>query len=178
MGKHQIFRVLFLFTLSTSLFTLFPGCGYKPSSHYAKNVMGETISTEVVIAMEDPENTVIIKDAIDSAIIMRFKASLRDRGSAQSHLKIRFDGVSFSPLQYDMNGYVIAYRTTVRLSITRTNGTTSKRYTVSGTYDFSIQAQAIISDQARFEAIRFGSAKAIDSFIARIAAEGTRQGPQ
>lgn len=174
MGMRKIFQLLFLFTLTPLLLTLFSGCGYKPSSHYAKRVMGETVSTEVVISMEDPENTVIIKDAIDAAVIMRFKSSLRDRGSAQSHLRIAFKGVSFSPLQYDENGYVIAYRTTIRLGITRRSGTESKTYNVRGTYDFSIQAQAIISDQARFEAIRFGSAKAIDSFIAMVAAEGTK----
>ena len=171
-------RTMFrLFSLSLLVLILFSGCGYKPSSHYAKQVMGETVSTEVRISMEDPENTVIIKDAVDAAVIMRFKSSLRDRGSAQTHLRISLKSVSFAPLQYDQNGYVIAYRTTINLGITRTTNGTSRIYNVKGTHDFAIEAQAIISDQARFEAIQSGAGKAVDSFIAMIAAEGTRATP-
>ena len=167
--KIRVFQGLLL-----AVMIIGAGCGYKPSSHYAKQVMGETVSTEVVISMEDPENTVIIKDAVDSAVIMRFKASLRERNEAQTHLNIRLESVSFSPLQYDLNGYVVAYRTTIRLNITRTTQKRSKRYNVSGIHDFAIEPQAIISDQARFDAIESGALKAIDSFIAMVSAEGTR----
>ena len=176
--KMNMRTVLTLFIIHFSLFIFLTGCGYKPSSHYAKQVMGETVSTEVLISMEDPENTVIIKDAIDSAVIMRFKSSLRDRGSAQTHLRISLKSVLFSPLQYDQNGYVIAYRTTINLGIIRKTNGTSKTYAVKGTHDFAIEAQAIISDQARFEAIQSGAGKAVDSFIALIAAEGTRATPR
>ena len=50
----------------------------------------------------------------------------------------------------------------------------SGHYTVSGVYDFNIEPQAIISDQARFEAIRLSSQKAIDVFIAQVAAQGSQ----
>jgi hypothetical protein len=59
-----------------SALILFSGCGYQPSSHYAKNVVGESVSTEVVISMEDPQNTVIIKDAVDTAVITKFRRLL------------------------------------------------------------------------------------------------------
>jgi hypothetical protein len=153
---------------------LLVGCGYKPSSHYARQVIGEKVSTEVVISLKDPENTVIIKDAVDAAVIMRFKSSLVSKAASDSHLIINLKTVRFSPIQYDENGYVIAYRTTVSLQITRVTDGAKKAYNVSGYYDFSIQAQAIISDQARFEAIKSGAAKAINSFVAMVASEGSR----
>lgn len=161
--------------LSILLMLIISGCMYKPSSQYARGVVGETMSTQVVISMIDPENTVIIKDAVDAAVIERFKSSLTDRSKASTHLKITLQNVSFSPLQYDTNGYIISYRTTVNLSIARYSKNFSKTYSAKGTYDFAIEPNAIISDQARFDAIKFGSQKAIDSFVAQVAAEGVRK---
>jgi hypothetical protein len=44
--------------------------------------------------------------------------------------------------------------------------------TVSGVYDFPIEPKAIISDVLRFQAIKEGSAKALDAFISRMAQKG------
>ena len=160
--------------INVVLLAFMTGCGYKPSAHYAKQVVGEKVSTEVIVSMQDPENTVIIKDAIQKAVINRFHASLTKRGAADTHLRIVLRNVAFSPLQYDENGYIVVYRTLVSLQITRITGEAKTLYPVSGIYDFVIEPNAIISDQARFEAIQFGAQKAIDSFAARVAAEGVR----
>ncbi len=152
--------------------TLFSGCGYQPASHYAKNIVGESVSTEVVISMEDPQNTVIIKDAVDMAVITKFRTSLVSKNISKTHLKISIGSVSFTPLRYDTDGYVITYRTTVMMHIERRQGDKSTPYSTRGTYDFAIEPNAIITDQARFEAIRQGSQKGIDSFIAQVAAQG------
>jgi len=151
---------------------LFSGCGYQPASHYAKNIVGESVSTEVVISMEDPQNTVIIKDAVDMAVITKFRTSLVSKNSSQTHLKISIGSVSFTPLRYDTDGYVITYRTTVMMHFDRIQGDKSTPYSTRGIYDFAIEPNAIITDQARFEAIRQGSQKGIDSFIAQVAAQG------
>ncbi len=174
MGERLMKSFLLLFIVHYALFTL-TGCGYKPSSHTAKVVMKETVSTEVVISMEDPESAVLIKDVLNEAIIRRFQASLRDKAHAQSHLKISLDSVMFLPLKYDENGYITAYRAKITLHIFRTTGDTNKEYRAYGTYDFALEPNAIISDLARLEAIKFGSAKALDSFVAQVSAEGMRQ---
>jgi len=151
---------------------LFSGCGYQPASHYAKSIVGESVSTEVVISMEDPQNTVIIKDAVDMAVITKFRTSLVPKYTSQTHLKIAIGSVGFTPLRYDTNGYVITYRTSVIMSIERVSGDKKALYTTQGIYDFAIEPNAIITDQARFEAIRQGAQKGIDSFIAQVAAQG------
>ncbi|HLD22989.1 MAG TPA: LPS assembly lipoprotein LptE [Sulfuricurvum sp.] len=156
-----------------STLILLSGCGYQPASYYAKSIVGESVSTEVVVRMEDPQNTVIIKDAVDTAVITKFRTSLVPKNLAQTHLVISIVGVSFSPLRYDTNGYVITYRAAVAMSISRTADGKTASYSTSGMYDFEIEPNAIISDQARFEAIRQGAQKAIDAFIAHIAAEGS-----
>jgi len=151
---------------------VFSGCGYAPAAYYAKNVLGESVSTEVVISMEDPQNTVIIKDAVDTAVITKFRTRLAPKNVAQTHLKISIASVTFTPLRYDVNGYVITYRTTVMMQFDRTAENEKGSYTTKGIYDFAIEPNAIITDQARFDAISQGARKGIDSFIAQVAAQG------
>jgi hypothetical protein len=151
------------------------GCGYQPSSKEAKKVMGDTVSTKVIISMTDPENTVLLKDALDEAVIRRFQTNLRHSREAKTHLEISLRNVSFGALQYDSNGYVISYRTTINLGIKRITKDFTKNYNAVGNYDFTINPNAIITDQQRFEAIANSATKALDSFVAQVASEGSRQ---
>lgn len=151
------------------------GCGYIPSAKHSRAVVGENISTSVIISLVDPENSVIIKDGVDAAIIEVFHASLTTKAFATTHLTVALSNPSYEPIQYDVDGFVVSYRTTVNLRITRsTNGEDSKDYNVRGTFDFSITPNAIISDKQRFDAIKFSSTKAIKSFVAQVSAEGAR----
>lgn len=154
---------------------LLSACGYKPSAKYSRAVVGEKISTSVLISSIDPENTVIIKDAIDVAIIEIFHASLVSKEASSTHLKLKLGNLVYKPIQYDAQGFVVAYRTTVKLNINRTTDNINKNYKVFGTYDFSITANAVITDKQRFEAIKFSSQKAIKSFLAKVAAEGAKK---
>lgn len=154
------------------LSALITGCGYIPASHLSKNVLGDSVSTEVVILIQDPQNTVLVKDAVDMAVISKFRTELVAKSASQTHLKMAIDSVTFTPLRYDTNGYVVTYRTTIVMNIERQSKGKTFHYTTRGNYDFDIEPNAIISDQARFEAIRQGADKALDVFIAKIAAEG------
>ena len=149
-------------------------CGYKPSAKYSREVVGEKISTSVIISAQDPENTVLIKDAVDSAIIEVFHASLVARKYAQTHLNFSITEPSYVPIQYNSDGYVISYRATINLGIIRTTKSTVKKYRSKGTYDFSVVPNAVLTDKERFDAIKFSSIKAIASFVAQISAEGSR----
>ena len=150
------------------------GCGYLPSSKFAREVVGDKVSTQVVISGTDPQNSVLIKDAVDSAVIKSFQTSLSDEAHSTTHLVITLKNVTYTPLQYDTNGYITGYQTVVYLKIISTHDAIVKQYDVSGNYDFSIEANAIISDQIRFEAIQNGVAKAISSFVAKVSAQGAR----
>ena len=174
-NKISVFRCILLFTLSSFLFTMLTGCGYQPSSKEAKKVMGESVSTEIIISMTDPENTVVLKDALDEAVIRRFQTNLRHRKDAGTHLQVELNNVGFNALQYDSNGYIISYRTTINLAVTRITTNFSKRYNAVGNFDFTISPNAIITDQQRFDAIANSATKALDSFVAQVAAEGTRK---
>ena len=167
----QLFtRTLLIVTLSALV-----GCGYIPSSKYARTIVGEKVSTSMIISAQDPENTVVIKDAVDSAIIEIFHASLVDKAYSDSHLEFSISPPSYGAIQFDTNGFIVGYRATIVLSVLRTTKNTQKSYTSSGTYDFSVSPNAIITDQQRFIAIKESASKAINSFVAQVSAEGSRK---
>ena len=153
----------------------FVGCGYKPSAKYARQSLGEKVSTFVIISKEDPENSVLIKDAIDTALIDTFHTSLTTKAKSDSHLVISVSNPSYSPIQYDQNGFVTAYRMKVTLYITQYKDGKSKKYTASGSYDFAIEPNAIISDQQRFDAIRYAAQKAIVAYLAQVSSSGIKK---
>ncbi len=155
-------------------FFLIAGCGYVPVSKQARKVVGEKVFVEVTVSLEDPENAVLIKDAARKAVVTRFHSSLVPQHEAKTTLWVSLSAISFSPLQYDENGYVIVYRANINICVTRRNNTEQKSYNSRGSYDFAIEPNAIITDTQRFEAIRQASLKALDSFIAQIGAEGTQ----
>jgi len=163
-------QLLILLTLMIFL----SACGYKPSSKYARSVVGEKINTHVTISAQDPQNTVLIKDAVDSAIVEIFHASLTDKAYADTTLNFSLTPPSYSAIQYNTDGYIIAYRATIILKIVRESKNSKKDYTAKGTYDFSVVPNAVITDQERFDAIKFSAIKAISSFVAQISAEGSR----
>jgi len=150
------------------------GCGYRPSAKFSRDAIGEKISTSVVISAQDPENTVIIKDAVDRAIIEVFQASLVSRATSDTHLVLNMSTPSYSPIIYDENGFVVGYRMRVTLNIVSLHNGISKNYSATGFHDFTVAPNAIVTDQERFEAIEFGAARAIRSFVAQVSAEGAR----
>jgi len=166
---------MFKYLFSLIVLVLFVSCGYKPSSKFARDILGEKVSTSIVISMQDPENTVIIKDAVDEAVIEVFHASLVDKKSSDSHLVLNISDPVYIPVVYDKDGFVVGYRMSLVLNIVRYKNGKSKRYVTSGTYDFEVAPNAVVTDKERFDAIRFSAQKAIKSFISQISAEGARE---
>jgi hypothetical protein len=160
--------------LSLLIISLITACGYRPSAKFTRELLGSKISTDVRISSEDPENTVLIKDAVDSAIVETLQSSLTNRSDSDTHLSISMTIPSYIPIQYDANGYVIGYRMSVTLQINKFQNGKSRSYSSQGTYDFAITPNAIVTDQQRFDAIKFSAAKAISSFVSTISAEGAR----
>lgn len=164
--KKALFLLLFA--------ALFVGCGYKPSAKFSRQIVGEKVSTDVIVSLQDPENTVLIKDALDRAVIEVFKTSLVDKSISDTHLVIKILSATHVPIVYDENGFVIGYRMSVVLNIARESKNDSKIYLARGFYDFAIVPNAIVTDQDRFEAIESASQKAVNSFIAQVSAQGAR----
>ena len=154
---------------------LFSACGYKPSSYYAKKMVGDSVYAFVEVLGSDPENAVYIKDAVNEAIITKFHSKLTSAADAQTKMHIRISSIALSPVQYDKNGYVTLYRMTVALStnISKKDGQTLSNIVSNGSYDFAVEANATLSDEKRFNAIKQSAAKAIDMLISQISVKGS-----
>jgi len=149
------------------------GCGYKPSSVYTKKVLGNNIHVSAKISRTDPKNSVIIKDAVNEAVVGRFDAKLTNKKDADTDLIVSIGSVSFTALSYNSDGYVISYKARVVLNATyKTSSGKSKSFSTTGEFDFPIVANSVISDSKRFEAIKYASADAINEIISKIAIIG------
>ncbi len=167
-----------LFTIHYLLFTLIvvtlllTSCGYKPSSHYTKKIVGEKVYTEVEVSLSDPENAVLIKDALNRALYSRLKSKATRKKNADSSIYVAYDNIHFIPLQYNKNGYVVYYQARITLGFTFVKGEVKEKRQIVGRYEFPIRPSAIISNDLRFKAIEQGSIKALDQFIAYLSAKG------
>ena len=158
--------------LALSLALVFAGCGYKPSSYYSKKAIGDKVYAKVEMLRSDPENTVVIKDAINEAVITKLKSKLVPEAEANTKLFIKVASVSFSAVQYDANGYVVLYRANVTMQTAVVTASGTKHFSTSGSYDFPIEPNTTISDSKRFDAIKNGGVKAIDMLISQISVLG------
>jgi len=162
-----------IFILSTLIFLL-AGCGYTPTAKLAKNVIGEKVYVEVETSRVDPQNTVLIRDAITSALTDKFNSVIVDKNLADTILHATLLRTKFQAIAYDINGYVVSYRAVVNLKINYEikESKTKGSLVTKGEYDFPIVANSVISDAKRFEAIKFASENAIDEFLAVVAIRG------
>jgi len=161
-----------LFTLLTVAILLLSSCGYKPSSHYTKKIIGEKVYTEVEVSLSDPENAVLIKDALNRALYTRLKSKATRKKDADSSIYVAYDNIRFVPLQYNKNGYVVHYQAYITLGFTFVKGELKEKRQIVGRYEFPIRPSAIISNDLRFKAIEQGSIKALDQFIAYLSSKG------
>ena len=156
---------------------LLVGCGYKPSSMYTKKVLGKNIHVGVTISRSDPKNSVLIKDAVNEAVVGRFGAKLSDKKSADTNLVVSIGSVSFSPTVYDRDGYVIAYKAKVTLNSSfKDDKGVAKNFSTVGEFNFPIEANSVISDTKRFEAIKNASSDAINEIVSKISIMGIMRG--
>ncbi len=155
------------------LVLFFVSCGYKPVSKISEDVLGDKIYVSIAVSLNDPKNSVLIKDSVLEAVVSRFDRKLVERQNANTLMHVKLNSINFSPIVYDKNGYVISYRTRVVLNIL-TNLKNGKKisYDASGEYDFNIEPNSIISDSKRFEAIKGSSLDALDEYVAFISIKG------
>ena len=152
------------------LIFLISGCGYRPVSHYTKSVTGQSVYISTQTFKQDPENSVLIRDALSEALQIRMGIRPVREKNAETSLRLELDKLTFVPLQYDENGYVVYYRANISMDVVAS--ASPKPFKIIGHFDFSVEPNAIITDTLRFEAIEKASLKAVDSLISKLAVRG------
>lgn len=158
------------FIVSVLVLFLFTACGYKPSSVYAKKEIYGKVFVELNVNIEDPKNSVLIKDAMVELLVHRLGSKLVNKKElADTIVNVKLNSVGLSTLQYDDSGYIKLYKARANINVDYKNKENARKFNVSGTYDFSIEDGGTISDSKRFEAIKAASNKAMDEVISKIA---------
>ena len=148
------------------------GCGYKPSTQYQNKIVGNNVKVEVDISAENPREGVFLKDAVRDAVFSVFHKNLCF-SDCDTTLIINSASNSLSAIDFDKNGYPIIYRSTVNLKVTLIDKNSKTRtYSVSGSYDFNVAAQGIVTDQMKLEAYKRAAINALNKLIANITKDG------
>lgn len=149
---------------------LLVGCGYKPTSHYAKNEISGNVYVDMKINIEDPKNAVLIKDAMNELLVHRLDSKLVSKKElANTVVFLTLNSISMQELQYDELGYIKLYKANASINVKYTNEKGTKVFNVSGVYDFSIDNGGTISETKRFEAIKNASTRALDEVLSKLA---------
>jgi hypothetical protein len=157
--------------LTIPILLFFISCGYRPISHYSKNVISGSSYIEVDVNLNDPKNMLIIKDELIDIFLTKLKTNISDsKDRADNIFTINYEKIKFKPIRYDDYGYVTVYRADLNLIIDYeiNNGAKKGRIESYGNYSFSIDKSNVVSDIERFKAIKYASYEAIDEFISRL----------
>ena len=150
---------------------LFIACGYKPSSVYQQKVLGKNIYPQVVIDIKNPRETIFLKYALNHAIYTILNGNVCYK-NCDSKIVINPSFSSLDILDYDKNGYPVLYRSRVILSVDVFKQSFHKHYIVDGSYDFRIEPQSILNDEAKLSAYKNASINALNKFFALITKDG------
>ncbi len=160
---------------SLLLILLVAGCGYKSSKGYVKNLFGDKVYTEVKIYLRDPQNSVLIKDAVNRAVIEKFGSKLvSNKEDANTKIYATLKELYFIPLEYNSQGYIVYYRTKVIMGFRVQQGLRNRFLTTEGIYDFQVEPNSVITDTLRFIAIKEAANKALDRFISKVSFLGAK----
>ena len=152
---------------------IFIGCGYRPASYYAKHEIKGKIFVKLNINIDNTTNSVLIKDAVNEMILSQFGATIaNNEQDADTIVNISLKKVSFEALQGDNQGYAKLYRTTVSidLSYLYTNDKNPKKFlNVSGSYDYAVDNDSLITEAKKQESIKIAVNKALEEILSKVA---------
>lgn len=156
---------------------LFIGCGYKPASYYARDAITGNVYVKLNVDIENSENSIYVKDAVNEMIINQFKTFLTDdKEKAQTFVTVGLSSVSHAVMSTDDDGYAQSYRTTVKIIFTYSKKDEEmKTITVSNYYDYSVDPDSVISDQKKNIAVKIASTKALSDIFSKIAINTMRK---
>ena len=131
---------------------------------------------KVDISKYEPQNSIVLKDALNEAILEHFKASLSNEENAISKIYVKLTNVDFAEIDYDINGYVVGYKTTVKLQTKYIQSNDKKHFIkTDGSYYFRVNPNSIISDNDRYEALKKASLKALSELKHKIILLGSKK---
>lgn len=156
--------------LNTIVFN-FSGCGYKPTTYYAKNEISGKVFVDLQMDIDNSQNSVLVKDAMNEMVLNRFNAQLtQNKNEADTYVLVKLGNVSHSVLASDNEGYAKTYRADVTITVMYQKvGEKAKNISVSNYYDYNVETNSLVSDQQKQEAVKNAATKALSDLFSKIA---------
>lgn len=156
---------------------LFLGCGYKPSSYYAKDAIVGNVFVSLTVDIENTQSSVYVKDAMNEMILNQFKARLTDnKEKADTFVTVALADVSHTAISSDDDGYAQSYRTTVNISVSYNKKDEAvKTLNLSDYYDYSADSDTSLTDQKKNIAAKIASTKALSNLFSKIAVNSMKE---
>ena len=158
---------IFLFLIVAFL----TGCGYKPTSYYAKDAITGLVYVELSLNVDNSKDSISIKDAVNELVLNQFKANLtKDRSKANTFIVAKLDTIKYSVISSDTLGFANRYRATVTLSFEyHKKGQDSKTFKVSNFDDYFVDNDSSIADTNKQNAITNAILNALEDVFTKIA---------
>ena len=150
---------------------LFSGCNYKPSVSYATNEIDGNVYVDLKLNINNTQNSVYIKDALNELILNQFHSKIvHDKSKVKTIFNVALTKVSNSAIASDNDGFAKTYRTSVTIKVSYNDkASTIKNITVTNYYDYSVDSESTITEQKKEEAIKIAASKALNDIFSKIA---------
>lgn len=159
------------------IITLFIGCGYKPSSSYAKTAIEGNVYVDLKIDIDNSQNSVFVKDVMNEMVLNEFNASLtNNKKEADTFVLVELSSVSHTSISTGDDGYTKSYRTSVSIKMIYNKVNEKKKtVTVSDYYDYTVDSDSVITDQKKKVAVKIASTKALSNIFSKIAIQNMKK---
>lgn len=152
---------------------VFISCGYEPISSFANKTLGDRVFVNLIINLENPEDSIIAKDIMNKVIISRFHANISSKEDADSIINMTISNINNSVIATDSKGLATFYRLSVEIDFSFKRDSNFVNYKDTGYYDYATLTQNLNATNTNREfALREAILQAVNKFVSRIAYEG------
>lgn len=158
------------------------GCGYAPIADLTRDFIAQNVFVESNISLQDPQNSVALKDAISNAVTHKLRRQIVPKELSQTQITASLNSLTFTPVIYDSKGFITTYKASASITYTVINEGSSKSFTTQGEYSFTPTRQSTsfstssLSENERYNAILKASEDSFDDFISLLAVNSMVKG--
>lgn len=166
-------KYIFIFSQAIFLTIFLFSCGYRPMAYYANKALGDSVYVDLQVNLENPEDSIRIKDIVNEAVISRFHSMLTSKEGADTILKVSVVGIRDQIIATDTKGFATFYRVFVDIRFSFKKLDKDVNYTNNGYYDYAaVVLNPIATYNNRSNAIEEAARQSIDKFISQVGYEG------
>ncbi|RDU62612.1 hypothetical protein CQA53_09245 [Helicobacter didelphidarum] len=145
------------------------GCGYKPMAYFANKALGDKVYVQLKVNLENPEESVKIKDAVNEAIIARFHSRVVSENEADGVLEVNVQQIKDTAIATNAQGFTTFYRVYVNIKYTLEHNGKTSSFSNQGYYDYAASLNSPSTTyNNRSIAIVEAAKQSIDKFVSQV----------